>query len=434
VPHMLRVGGQRMDRQDSVFVKCAWRLVPFMGLLYLVNFIDRTNVGFAALTMNADLGFSPAVYGFGAGVLFVGYMVFQVPSNLMLARVGARRWICGLLAVWGALSAATALVRGPADFYALRFLLGAAEAGFFPGMMYYLTLWFPEAYRARFGAWFVAAAPLSVVIGGPLSGLILRMDGLAGLHGWQWLFLIEGIPASLLAFAVLILLPDGPERAHWLTAAEKETIASRLAKETSATTVDLWEALRDFRVLALVLAGFGHGVGLYVTSLWLPQIVQAMGFSTFATGFVVAVPYLVGTVAVVAWGYSSDRHGDRIWHVALPWLLSALGFVIASAAENTMLVLLGLTFAVIGPLAVISPIFMLVASFLRGTAAAGAIAFLNMGASFSGFVGPAVFGVLRQQTGSFTAGMLMVAVALAIAAAIVLALGRSMAARKVQVA
>jgi MFS transporter, ACS family, tartrate transporter len=424
-----------MSTQDRVFAKCAWRLIPFMGLLYLINYIDRTNVGFAALTMNADLGFSPSVYGFGAGVLFAGYLLFQVPANLILARVGTRRWIFSILVVWGALSAVTAFVRDPAEFYAVRFLLGVAEAGFFPGMMYYLTLWFPQAYRARFAACFVSAIPLSVVIGGPLSGLILGLDGVAGLHGWQWVFLIEGLPAALLAFAVLRLLPDGPAHADWLSAAEKGAIVSALAnEESSANTADLGQALRDPRVLALVLAGFGQGAALYVTSLWLPQIVQALGYSNLETGFVVAAPYVVSTVAVVAWGYSSDRHGDRIWHIALPWLLSALGFVIASYAADGILVLLGLTLAVIGPLAVISPVFMLASSFVRGTAAAGAIALLNTSASLSGFVAPAVFGVLREQTGSFDTGMIMIAVALVMAALIVLALGRAMASYNVRVA
>jgi ACS family tartrate transporter-like MFS transporter len=431
---LLAVPHRAMTAQDRVFAKCAWRLIPLMALLYLVNYIDRTNVGFAALTMNADLGFSPSVYGFGAGVLFVGYLLFQVPANLILDRIGTRRWIFTILLAWGALSAATAFVRGPLEFYAVRFLLGVAEAGFFPGMMYYLTLWFPQAYRARFAAWFVSAIPLSVVVGGPLSGLILGLDGIAGLHGWQWVFLIEGIPASLLAFAVLKFLPDEPVRARWLTPAEKHLIGAELAKDTSSESGGFWHALRDARVLALVLAGFGQGAALYVTSLWLPQIVQAMGYSNLVTGFLVAVPYLVSTVAVVVVGYSSDRHGDRIWHIALPWLLAALGFVIASYAQNEMLVLLGLTFAVIGPLAVISPVFMLASSFVRGSAAAGAIALLNTGASFSGFVAPAIFGVLRERTGGFAVGMIVLAVALATAAMIVLALGRAMAARKVRVA
>src|SRR5882672_708318 len=252
-------GAYPMNEQDAVFAKCAWRLIPFMGLLYLANYIDRTNAGFAALTMNKDLSFSPTVFGFGAGVFFDGYLLFQVPANIVLGRVGARRWIFTILLIWGAISAATAFVQGPYGFYVLRFLLGIAEAGFFPGMIFYLTLWFPQAFRARFAAGFICAIPLSGVVGAPLSGLILGIDGFVGLHGWQWLFLIEGLPVSLLAFAVLNYLPDGPREAAWLTPAEKTAIATRLAGDAGAEDGDLWHALRDPRVVVLALAGFGEG-------------------------------------------------------------------------------------------------------------------------------------------------------------------------------
>ena len=245
-----------MAEQDQVFTKCAWRLIPFMGLLYLVSFIDRTNAGFAALTMNKDLGFSPTVFGFGAGIFFIGYALFQVPANVILERIGARRWVFCIMAVWGLLSASNALVQTPISFYVVRFLLGVAEAGFVPGMFLYLTYWFPRGYLARFTAYFMIANPLSFVIGGPISSLILGMDGVAGLHGWQWMFLMEGLPAFLLAFAVLKFLPDGPARAAWLTSEEKDTIAARLATEEPAGRPDLWSALRDPRVLALGIAYF----------------------------------------------------------------------------------------------------------------------------------------------------------------------------------
>jgi len=214
--------------EQQIFAKCAWRLIPFMMLLYFVNFLDRTNVAFAALTMNKDLGFTPAVYGFGAGLFFVGYFLCEVPSNVILARVGARFWIFRILATWGVISAACALIQGPVSFYTLRFFLGVAEAGFYPGMLLYLTYWFPRADRARFLACFIAAAPLATVIGGPISGFVLDMNGVAGLRGWQWLFLIEGVPAFLLSFAVLKFLPNGPASANWLNAMEKRTIAARL--------------------------------------------------------------------------------------------------------------------------------------------------------------------------------------------------------------
>jgi ACS family tartrate transporter-like MFS transporter len=242
--------------EQQIFAKCAWRLIPFMALLYLVSFIDRTNAGFAALTMNKDLGFSPTVLGFGAGIFFIGYALFQVPANLILERIGARRWVFCIMAVWGLLSASNALVQTPMGFYLVRFLLGVAEAGFTPGMLLYLTYWFPRGHLARFTAYFMVAVPLSGVVGGPLSSLILGMDGVAGLHGWQWLFLMEGVPACLLSFAVLKLLSDAPKDASWLTGEEKQIIAARLAAENPLGSHDLWSVLLDLRIIALGVANF----------------------------------------------------------------------------------------------------------------------------------------------------------------------------------
>jgi MFS transporter, ACS family, tartrate transporter len=279
---------------DRIFSKCARRLIPFMSLLYLVSFIDRTNAGFAALTMNKDLGFSPTVFGLGAGIFFVGYALCQVPANLILERIGARRWVFCILALWGLLSASNALVRSPTEFYVVRFFLGVAEAGFYPGMLLYLTYWFPRAYLARFGANFMIAVPPSAVIGGPLASLVLQMNGVAGLPGWQWLFLMEGLPAFLLSFAVLKLLPDRPSRAPWLSDEEKKTVAVRLAAEDSPGRHDLRAGLRDPRVLALGLASFCYQASGYGLLLWFPQIVQTMGFSNFANGFIVASCFVVG--------------------------------------------------------------------------------------------------------------------------------------------
>src|SRR6185503_2079865 len=238
---------------DKVFAKCAWRLIPLMGLLYAVNLLDRINVGFAALTMNTDLGFSPTVFGFGAGIFSIGFLVFQVPSTIMLERIGPRRWIAIILTAWGALSAAGALVQGPLSFYFVRFFLGVAEAGFFPGMILYMSYWFPRAYRARLIATFMIAVPISRIFGGPLSSIILQLDGVSGLDGWRWLFLIEGSPTCLLALAVLKFLPDGPAQASWLSGDEKAMIATRLAAEDIPVQRDVWITLRDPRVLALGL-------------------------------------------------------------------------------------------------------------------------------------------------------------------------------------
>jgi MFS transporter, ACS family, tartrate transporter len=423
-----------MAEQDKVFAKCAWRLIPFMALLFLVNFIDRTNAGFAALTMNKDLGFSPTVFGFGAGVFFVGYALFQVPANLILERLGARRWVFCILAVWGLLSASNALVQSPMSFYVVRFLLGVAEAGFFPGMLLYLTYWFPRDYRARVTANFMIAIPLSVVVGGPLSSLILGMDGVAGLHGWQWLFLTEGLPAFLLSFAVLKFLPDGPAHAAWLTGEEKKVIASRLATEDTPGRRDLWSALRDPRVLALGLANFFFQASGYGLGLWLPQIVQAMGFSNFANGFIVALSSVAAIPAMIFGGRSSSIRGERIWHVALPWLLAASGFAIACIMQSHTMVLVALTYGWLCYYAAYGAFFSLPSSFLRGAAAAGGIGLFGTSGNIGGFFGPALFGVLKQGTGDYTYGMSAAAIGMVLAALIVIAVGRAMAPRPVSVA
>ena len=414
--------------EHRVFVKCAWRLIPFMILLYVVNYIDRVNVGFAALTMNKDLGLSPSVFGLGAGIFFVGYALFQVPANVMLERMGARRWVFCILATWGSISAATALVQGATSFYLLRFLLGVAEAGFTPGMIFYLSIWFPRSYRARFTGGFFVAVPLAFIVGGPLSALILGMDGVAGLHGWQWLFLMEGIPVSLLAFVVLRVLPDGPAKAWFLTADERSMIAARLAAEDSPNEQrDLWPALRDPRVIALGLVYFGISSGAYGVQLWLPQIVQAMGYSNFATGFIVTIPFVAGIAGLILWGRSSDLRNERIWHVALPTLLAAGSFIFASIAPSNVLVLLALTLATVGIRSVQGPYWSLLSSFLSGPAAAGGIALAStIGTGLGGFLGPTVIGVLRQETGGYASGMVALAVGQIIATSIVLALGRAM--------
>jgi len=419
-----------MGKQDQVFVKCAWRLIPFMMVLYVTNYLDRVNVGFAALTMNKDLGFSPSIYGFAAGIFFLSYALFQVPANVILERVGARRSVFCIMATWGALSAATAFVQEPLTFYILRFLLGVAEAGFFPGMILYLTFWFPQLYRARFTAIFMAAIPLSSILGGPLSGVILGMDGVAGFHGWQWLFLLEGLPACFLAFAVLKLLPDNPASAAWLTGEEKTTIAKRLAAEQPMVQRDVWTGLSDPRVLALGVAGTCSGIAFWGSQLWLPQIVQAMGFSNFSTGFIVALFYVAGMAAMILWGRSSDRRSERVWHLVIPWLVMATGLVVVSVAQNDIIVLMAFTPVIVGLVASFGPFYTLSASFLSGPAAAGSIALVNVFATgLGGLLGPLLVGKLKEQTGDYSAAMAAMAASLMVGAVIVLLLGRAMAAR-----
>ena len=420
---------------DRLFDKCAWRLIPFIFVLYLINFVDRVNVGFAALTMNKDLMFSPAVYGFGGGVFFLGYSLFQIPANLILEKVGARRWIFLILLVWGAVSASNAFVTTATEFYVVRVLLGIAEAGFFPGMVLYLTYWFPKSYRARLVANFMLAIPFANMVGGPISGFILGMDGIAGLRGWQWLFLIEGLPACLIAFAVLSRLPSKPQEAAWLTAEEKAAITARLAGEDVSQHQSFGPALRDVRVWALGFVYLGYSISYYGVQLWLPQIVQAMGFSNLATSFLVALPFAATMVTMFLWGRSSDASGERVWHVAVPALIAMTSLLVASATGSNLVVFLALSFAVMSLMSLQGPFWSLPQSYLSGVAAAGGIAFINtIGTGAGGFVGPYVVGLLKDATGGYSIPMAVLAAAPAMTAIVVLSLKKIVAAHTSSVA
>ena len=412
-----------MGAEEKIFAKAAWRLIPFMGLLYVVSFLDRVNVGFAALTMNADIGLNDRAYGLGAGIFFIGYFIFEVPSNAILERIGARVWMFRITLTWGLVSMSTALVHGPYAFYFVRFLLGAAEAGFFPGMVLYLTYWFPEATRARFIALFMVAIPLASVVGAPLSGLILTFDGFRGLHGWQWLFLIEGLPSCLLAFVTLAYLPDRPTKAGWLSSDDASAIEVRLARESPAQG-RLLSGLNDPRVWCLALADFGIVTGLYGIGLWLPQIVRGMGYSNLMTGFVVAIPYLASVAGMVAWGISSDRSGERLWHVVAASLVAACALAFAALRHGPIEQLVSLSLAAIGIYAALSTFWTLPPSFLGGSAAAGGIAFINSISNLGGFVGPYLMGWLKTATGGYSVGMAVLSVLLAVAAFLVFLIGR----------
>ena len=420
---------------EQVFAKCAGRLIPFLMLLYFFNYLDRVNVGFAALTMNRDLGFSPSVYGLAASIFFVSYAMFQIPATMFLERIGARAAVAIIMAAWGTVSAATALVGTPTGFYAARFLLGVAEAGFFPGIILYLTFWFPRAYRARFTAIFMTAIPLSSTFGGPLSGLILGLDGTGGLRGWQWLFLIEGLPACALASAVLKFLPDGPAQAAFLSAAEKQTIATRLAAERPAAPKSPWPGLYDPQVLLLGLAGTGINAAIFGNQLWLPQIVKSLGYSNLTTGFIVSLPYMLGIPIMLLVARSSDRRGERVWHTAIPLMVTAAGFTVAAMAHNPFVVIAGLFAVVWGLVGTYGPYYSLASSFFAGAAAPGAIALVNlMCTGAGGFIGPNVIGLLKQHTGGYAAGMLALSAGLVISVVLLLLLGRVMAARRAALA
>jgi ACS family tartrate transporter-like MFS transporter len=410
--------------------KVTRRLIPFLFVLYIVAFLDRVNVGFAALQMKADLGFSDAVYGLGAGIFFIGYFVFEVPSNLILERVGPRWWIARIMISWGVISSCMMFVRGEAAFHALRFLLGVAEAGFFPGMILYLTYWFPAAERARAVALFMTATAMAGVVGAPISGALLEMDGIAGLAGWQWLFLLEGLPAVALGFVVLAVLTDRPEHARWLEPREREWLAALLAAERAAVAgrhgTGLWRAFAQRRVWSLCLLYFALILGIYGVSLWLPQIVAGLArMSELAVGLVTAIPYLVASVGMVLVGAHSDRSGERRWHIALPACLGALGLAASAGTDHPALALAGLSLAALGIWSALGPFWTLPPSFLAGSGAAAGIALINSVGNLGGFVGPYALGLLKQATGDFRAGLLLLALSLLVVATLALRLPRA---------
>jgi ACS family tartrate transporter-like MFS transporter len=420
--------GSSADPAGAILAKAAWRLIPVMCLMYVVSFLDRSNISFAALTMNSDLGFSPEVYGRGAGIFFLGYFLFEVPSNLALEKVGARAWMCRIMVTWGLLSMACAFVQGATPFFILRFALGAAEAGLYPGLILYMTYWFPQASRARFIAMFLAAVPAASVIGAPISGWLLGFEG--RLHGWQWLFLLEGAPSVLLGIAVLWLLPNRPASASWLTAEEKQIITTRLAADRhddvqGETLHGLWEMLADKRIWIFIIPDFSIVIGLYGLGLWMPQMIKALGFSNLETGFVVALPYIVAMIAMVGLGISSDRSGERVRHVAGAALAGALGLLGAALLHGSVAIILSFCLASAGIYAALAVFWTLPTTILRGMAAAGGLALLNSFSNLGGYFGPDLMGRLKQLTGNYTFGLEVLAGFLLLAAVSVLLIGRA---------
>ena len=417
-----------------VVAKVARRLVPFMMLLYFVNYLDRTNIGFAELQMSDDLGLTSTAYGLASGLFFIGYLFFAVPSNLALHRFGARRWIARIMLTWGVIAAAMAFVPNATTLYVLRVLLGVAEAGFFPGMILYLTFWFPRRERARFTAMFLAAIPLSSAIGSTMSGAIMHyLDGLFGLEGWRVMFLIEGLPAIALAFVTWFYLTDRPEQATWLSEQERGWLSHEMAQEKAQTERrfhwPLRKSLTSPRILALSFVYFGVVYGLYALSFFLPQIVAGFSetfgvqFSLMETGLIVAVPYLVGTVAMVLWGRHSDRKQERVWHVAAPAILGALTIPVALYLSSPFAVMVAVTLTAIGIFAALPVFWSLPSAFLVGASAAGGIALINSLGNLAGFGAPFITGWLTDATGSEKAGLWVVGVVMMAAAFVTLALG-----------
>jgi ACS family tartrate transporter-like MFS transporter len=406
------------------------RLIPLLLLLYIVAYIDRVNVGFAALQMNEDLGFSAAIYGFGAGIFFAGYALCEVPSNLILARVGARLWITRIMITWGAVSIAMMFVRGSTSFYVLRFLLGVAEAGFFPGIIYFLCNWFPQTQRARAVAWFMAAIPLSIVVGGPIAGLLLEMDGALGLAGWQWLFLAEGLPAVLLGFVVFFYLDDRPEDARWLSDAQKAWLVGKIRSEQDhARTqhrVGIARSLAHPMVWALGLISFVLQAGSYGLTLWMPQILKGLtGLSDLGVGLISALPYAAAALVMVLAGAHSDRTGERFLHIAVPLFLAVIGFAASALVTSPLPALAMLSLAAIGDYGGRGPFWALPGRFLAGSAAAAGIALINTLGAIGGFVGPFAVGLLKSSTGEFAAGLWVLAALMFSGAVAVLGLRRA---------
>ena len=413
--------------EQRTIAKVTSRLVPFLVLCYFVAYLDRVNVSFAALTMNKDIGLSASAFGFGAGIFFLAYFLFEVPSNLFLERVGARKWIARIMFTWGLISGAMAFVGGERSFYILRVLLGIAEAGFFPGIIFFLTLWFPAVYRARIIGYFMAAIPLSTVIGAPVSGLLLGMDGVAGLKGWQWLFVLEAMPALVMSVAVFFYLTDRPADASWLEADERTWLVTRLNQEQrvreAAREYSVKQALLDPKVWALSLVYFGAVATNYGLSFFLPQIVKAFGVTNVQAGLIAALPYVVGVVAIVLWGRRSDRKLERRYHLAFPLLVASCGIALSTALPDPTLKMAALSVAGFGIFGCLPVFWTFPTAFLSGAAAAGGIALINSIGNLAGFAGPYAMGRLKDLTGTYTAGLLSLSAVGFIAMIIVLALG-----------
>lgn len=422
-----------MDRQtllDAAAARIRVRLIPFLFLLYIFAYLDRINVGFAALQMNAALGLSASAYGFGAGIFFFSYTAFEVPSNVILARVGARRWIARIMITWGLVSAGMMFVTGPRSFYVLRFLLGLAEAGFFPGIIYYLTRWVPARARARTVAAFMTATLTAGIVGGPVSGALLSMHGAAGLQGWQWLFLLEGLPAVALGVAVLAMLPESPLEAGWLADEEKAALVAQLRDEEAgvrSATHSATAALANPRVWLLALVYFTVPLALYAFGFFLPQIIQsAFGQSSyaggsFAIGVLSALPYLAGVVAMLVAARHSDATGERRWHVAGGALVCGLGLIATAYVHGLAWSMVTLSIAMAGLASMFGPFWTLATSFVQGAAAAAGIALINSVANVGGFLGPYALGYLKDRTQSFSAGLVAIGLVVIIGGAAALA-------------
>jgi len=397
------------EKSRSLYSKITWRLIPLMFICYIIAYVDRINVGFAKLQLQEVLGVDDrifgSVYGLGAGLFFIGYFLFEVPSNLILQRIGARIWIARIMIVWGIVSSTMMFIGSTTAFYFLRFLLGIAEAGFYPGMILYLTYWFPDKERAHTVALFATGTVVAGIVGSPLSGAILELHGLFGLEGWQLLFLLEGIPAVILGLVVIFVLPDRPQKAQWLSSAEKAWIQSRLDEETLQSKgrahFRLSEAFMSGHIWLLCFIYFLLTVGIYGYEMWVPSIIKEFYVQSYSVvGLINAIPYLIAIIVMLIVGYHSDKTGERRWHVAIAAFAAAAGFGLSAYLQNPYLAMIALMASLVGLKSAMGPFWALSTTFLSGTAAAGGIALINSVGNLGGFVGPTLVGIVNDRTGS----------------------------------
>jgi D-galactonate transporter len=425
------IGTGFTPEQEQVLSKVLRRIVPFLLLCYIVAYLDRVNVGVAGLTMNQDLGLSPSEFGWSAGLFFFGYFLAEVPSNLALQAVGARKWIARILITWGLLSAGTAFAVGPVSFGVMRFFLGLGEAGFTPGVFLYFTYWFPARARGRATAAFLLGIPIANILGAPISSSLLALDGFAGLHGWQWLLILEGLPATILGFICLFTLTDKPEQAKWLSPEERSWLIEVLASERQAIAAKhaskLKDAFTNWRVLVCAAVNFCAIIGSVGLGLWMPQILKGFGFDVVTVGFLAAIPYICGAVTMMLWARLSDKGGERSWFVASALLLGAVALIVCgyttSSAPISIVALCG---AVIGIMCYQSTFWPIPSSFLTGSAAAGGLALIVSIGNLGGFVGPYLIGEIREATGSFSWALIAVAAFLTLAAILIRLVGTSL--------